>query len=401
MNKKDIIETAFRVWGQELFKTTSLSKIVQVLGVTKSALYRHFESKNALLDGMYGYYCDHYVGFMKASYEKAMESRDINRGILLMARNIAEYCARYKYIFTFFMFEVYGDKNREAGILEQFAVRGMDMRKHWVYLDAEDEYPSRAKLIVMAIFFLVTLFHKNRAEKPSGPAEEEIQRFISFVERIISHGLGFDKKLVDALDFAELERTGPYQIPPEGENDRLLKAVAGAVAEAGPWNASMEMVARRSGLSKSGLYAHFKNKADMLGQMFITELDRIVNYAELERSRSTIVEEQFYLVIVSLANYLRSRPEILITMDWLKTRRLELGVSAPPRIYRIFADIDLKEAVKFPGGSELTGEAMAQWIMFLVVNTLMRRPEGTSFSDVSNTSFRILYKFIVLGIDGW
>ncbi|MDR2739856.1 MAG: TetR/AcrR family transcriptional regulator [Treponema sp.] len=401
MNKKDIIETAFRVWGQELFKTTGLSKIAQALGVTKPALYRHFESKDALLDGMYGYYCDHYVGFMKASSEKAVESRDINRGILLMARNIAEYYARYKYIFIFALIEVFGDKNREAGILEQFAVRGMDMKKHWAFLDAGDGYPSRIQMIATAIFFLVTLFHKNRAGKPVDPTEEEIQRFISFVEEIISHGLGFDKRLVDALDFAELEKTGAYQIPPEGENDRLLKAVAGAVAEAGPWNASMEMVARRSGLSKSGLYAHFKNKADMLGQMFITEFVRIVDYAELERSRSAVVEEQFYLVMVSIANYLRSRPEILITMDWLKTRRLELGVSAPPRIYRIFGDINLKEAVKFPEGSELTGEALAQWIMFLVVDTLMRRPEGISFSDVSNTSFRIVYKFIVLGIDGW
>jgi hypothetical protein len=126
-----------------------------------------------------------------------------------------------------------------------------------------------------------------------------------------------------------------------------------------------------------------------------------VDYAELERSRSAVVEEQFYLVMVAIANYLRSRPEILITMDWLKTRRLELGVQVPPRIYRIFGDINLKDAVKFPEGSELMGETLAQWIMFLVVNTLMRRPQGTSFSDVSNTSFRILYKFVALGIDGW
>jgi AcrR family transcriptional regulator len=401
MNKTDIIETAFRVWGQELFKTTSLSKIAQALGVTKSALYRYFESKDALLGGMYRYYCDHYVDFMKASFEKAMEDRDINRGILLIARNIAEYCARYKDIFIFSLIEVYGDKNREAGVLERFALQGMDMRKHWVFLDAGDGYPSRVRLIITAIFFLVTLFHKSRAGEPADPTETEIQTFISFAEGVISHGMGFDKNLVSALDFAELEKTASNQIPPEGENDRLLKAVAGAVAEAGPWNASMEMVAQRSGLSKSGLYAHFKNKADMLGQMFITEFDRIVDYAELERSRSAVVEEQFYLVMVAIANYLRSRPEILITMDWLKTRRLDLGVSAPSRIYRIFADINLKDAVKIPGGSGLTGEALAQWIMFLVVNTLMRRPEGTSFSDVSNTSFRILYKFIVLGIDGW
>ncbi|WP_010259506.1 TetR/AcrR family transcriptional regulator [Treponema primitia] len=401
MNKTDIIETAFQVWGRELFKTTSLSQIAQALGVTKPALYRHFESRGALLDGMYGYYCDHYVGFMKASYEKAVESRDINQGILLMARNFAEYYARHKYIFIFSLIEVYGDKNRDKDILRQFAIRGMDVKKHWFFLEAGDDHPSKAQLIVTAIFFLVTLFHKSRHGKTGEPTNEEIQQFISFAEGVISHGLGFDKNLVNALDFEKLEKSGGHQIPPEGENEGLLKAVAGAVAEAGPWNASMDMVAQRSGLSKSGLYAHFKSKADMLGQMFIAEFDRIVDYAELEQSRSELPEEQFYLAIAAIANYLRSRPEILITLDWIRTRRLDLGVTVPPRIYRIFADIKLEGAGENPGGLALSGETLSQWILFLVVNTLMRRPERFSFSDVSNTSFQILYKFIVLGIEGW
>jgi AcrR family transcriptional regulator len=318
-----------------------------------------------------------------------------------MARNFAEYYARYKYLFVFSLFEVYGDKNRDKDILRQFAIRGMDVKKHWFFLDAGDEHPSKAQLIVTATFFLVTLFHKSRHGKTGEPTNEEIQKFISFAEGVISHGLGFDKNLVDALDFGKLEKSGGYQIPPEGENEGLLKAVAGAVAEAGPWNASMDMVAQRSGLSKSGLYAHFKNKADMLGQMFITEFDRIVDYAELEQSRSKLPEEQFYLTMVAIATYLRSRPEILITMDWIRTRRLDLGVTVPSRIYRIFADIKWEDAGENPGGLELSGETLSQWIMFLTVNTLMRRPEGTSFSDVSNTRFLILFKFLVLGIEGW
>ncbi|GHT88503.1 hypothetical protein FACS1894137_16850 [Spirochaetia bacterium] len=270
--------------------------------------------------------------------------------------------------------------------------------------------------------------------------DAEIERFISFVEGVISQGLGFDKKLVDALDFEALEKPGTYPMPPEGENEALLKAVASAVAEAGPWNASMEMVARRSGLSKSSLYAHFKNKADMLGRMFFTEFDRIVDYAELGKSRSGVPEEQFYLAMAAIVNYLRSRPEILIALDWVRTRRLDLGIHAPPsRIYRIFADIKLKGAgedgpeltgetgvslqgetgvslqsetggsltgetgVSLTGetGVSLQGETLAQWILFLIVNTLMRRPEGMSFSEVPNESFRILYRFIVLGIEGW
>jgi AcrR family transcriptional regulator len=61
MNKTDIIEKALHVWGREMYKTTSLSRLAQALGVTKPALYRHFANKKALLDGIYGYYCDHYA----------------------------------------------------------------------------------------------------------------------------------------------------------------------------------------------------------------------------------------------------------------------------------------------------------------------------------------------------
>jgi AcrR family transcriptional regulator len=418
MNKTDIIEAAFQVWGRELFKTTSLSQVAQALGVTKPALYRHFKSKDDLLEGMCGYYYDHYVGFVKVAREKVTEGRDITQEILLMARNLAEYYARHKYIFFFSLVEVFGNKNRHRDTLEQFALRGADIRQHWLFLEAGDEYPSRVQLVATTTLFLVTLFHKGRlgsdadASSYADPGEEDIQRFLSFVEGVISHGLGFDKTLVDALDFGTLEKTGNYRIPPEGENEGLIKAVAGAVAAAGPWNASMEMVAQRSGLSKSSLYAHFKNKADMIGQMFITEFDRIVDYAELGSRRSEAPAEQFYLGMVAIANYLRSRPEILITMDWIKTRRLDLGVSAPPRIYRIFMDIKLantgealtgETGVSLTGetGVSLTGETLAQWILFLIVNTLMRRPVGTSFSDVSNKRFRILYRFIVLGIKGW
>jgi AcrR family transcriptional regulator len=155
------------------------------------------------------------------------------------------------------------------------------------------------------------------------------------------------------------------------------------------------MVAKRSGLSKSGLYAHFTSKADMLARMFSAEFDRIVEYAEACKSRSAQPEEQFYLVMAAIAKYLRSRPEILIAMDWIRIRRLDLGLSAPPRAYELFAGIELS------GLSGLTGETMAQWVFFLIIHTLMRRPGGTSFSEVSDSSFRILYKFIALGIEGW
>jgi AcrR family transcriptional regulator len=403
MNRTNIIEAAFQVWGQGMYKTTSLSQVAQALGVTKPALYRHFANKKALMEGMYGYYCDHYANFMKGSYEQTMESRDRNQGIRLIVRDIAEYCVRYKCIFIFSLFEVYGNKTRDGDVLNQFALRGMDVRKHWFFHPGK-EYPNRSSLIISAVFFLAAIFFKDRMENDAEPAEAEIQRFLALTDRIISHGLGFDREKGGALDFGELERMGSCGLPPEGENEKLLKAVAGAVAQAGPWNASMGMVAKRSGLSKSGLYSHFKNRADMLGRMFVAEFDRIVDYAELGKSRSAKPEEQFYLVIVAVANYLRSRPEILITLDWIRTRRLDLNFlekppGAPQGTYRLFAGIDLTGADL--AELDMTGETMTHWVLFLIVNTLMRRPEGVSFAEVPDDSFRILYKFVVLGIEGW
>jgi hypothetical protein len=133
--------------------------------------------------------------------------------------------------------------------------------------------------------------------------------------------------------------------------------------------------------------------------MFITEFDRIVRHAELGRSLSAKPEEQFYLAIVAIANYLRSRPEILVAMDWMRTRRLDLDLLEPPRIYRIFAGIEMKGTGL--AALDPTGETLARWVLFLIVNTLMRRPKGSSFSDVPDACFRILYKFVALGIEGW
>jgi AcrR family transcriptional regulator len=172
--------------------------------------------------------------------------------------------------------------------------------------------------------------------------------------------------------------------------------VAAAVAEAGPWNASMDMVARRSGLSKSGLYAHFKNKQDMLAQLFITEFERILHYVELNKEKSEVPLEKLYLTIITAANYLRARPEILAAIGWIKTRKLDLGRPALPRIYRLLSNIDRKiQDIRQDDPDSETGRN-SQWLLFLIVNMLTSRPSGVDW--VSDESFRILFRFMACGL---
>jgi AcrR family transcriptional regulator len=268
------------------------------------------------------------------------------------------------------------------------------------------------QLMSVTTSFWIALFHRFGYAPEDQPSEEQIQTALGFVNNRVALGLDLEAEKVNALDYAALEHQASQRVYEETEDNKLLRAVAGAVAEAGPWSASMEMVAHRSGLSKSGLYAHFKNKKDMITQLFITEFTRIIDYARMNIKGSETPEEQLYLVIISIADYLRSRPEILIALDWIKTRRLELGLKEHPTIkqpelFRIITDIDL-EALRGP-----EEQRIGQWILFLIVATLMRggaenssglglcESHSMDFSAVTNESFRTLYRYITLGLKGF
>ncbi|MDR2404376.1 MAG: TetR/AcrR family transcriptional regulator [Spirochaetaceae bacterium] len=396
MTKSDIIAAAFCAWGRELYQTTSLTMLARTLGVTKPALYRHFKNKQALLKGMYESFLDDYVTAIKPHYDRAIEAADPREGLLIFTRAVIDYYGRNMDAFIFSLIKVYADL--EIGSMrEQLLVRGMDMRKLGRLEENRDCYPSTIHLLIATLTFGVAFFHCYGHRPEETPSEAAIQELITSLEEKASRGLGFNREWVDGIDYEQLERWAVERAIEPQEEDELLRAVAGAVAEAGPWNASMDMVARRSGLSKSGLYAHFRSKQDMLRQLFMIEFQRMADYAELCVRESTVPGEQLYLAIISIGVYLRSRREILIAMDWVRTRRFDLGLTIPPRIYNIFSDIRIPQ----PGAGETLPEQSVQWILFLIVNTLMRRSVGTDFPGIANDSFRRLYRFIVLGIQGF
>ncbi|MDR2362796.1 MAG: TetR/AcrR family transcriptional regulator [Spirochaetaceae bacterium] len=400
LTKTDIINTAFRTWGRDFYQQTSLSLLARNLGVTKAALYRHFKNKQALLDAMYESFFTHYTAFIKPGYIKALETADLIERQFIMMRTIVEYYARNMDAFIFSLFMVYGRREAEQ-LMAEWNHWGIDMRKIRPLDEEVKTYPPMLQLILVSLTFWVASFHKHSHAPDEPPSDEQVHGLIRWIEAKIAGGLGLRRDIVERINFEELEKALPRGLLDTTEDEGLLKAVAGAVAEAGPWNATMAMVARRSGLSKSGLYAHFKNKQDMLGQLFLTEFERIVTYAEAAIRASAVPEEQFYLAIAGVADYLRSRPEILTALDWLRTRRIDPGCSPPPRIYRIFLDIKIDGNAVLEGLSESLKEQTSQWILFLTANVLMRWPKDRAVSEFPNKSLRTLYKFIALGINGY
>ncbi|MDR1575433.1 MAG: TetR/AcrR family transcriptional regulator [Treponema sp.] len=404
MTKTEIVRAAFKVWGRSLYQDTSLSRLARELKVSKPALYRHFLSKQLLMDAMAAHFFDEFVGFIRADYERALQSTDWNEGISTILRSVAEYYARNADALIFSLMNVYGRNTEDFNPAELLKSRGVDLG---MFLHAvKEEYTTDTLLMQLAfatLTFFLAYFHKTAKRSGASPSEEEIQKIIALVSEIIMSGLGHSGAALDGLNYEELENRVEGVVQNE-EGDPLLRAVAEAVAEAGPWKTSMDMVARRSGLSKSSLYGHFKNKQDMLRQLFITEFVRIITFARQGIALSAVPQEQIYLGIFSIAVYLRSRPEILVAIDWIRTRRLDLGRHEKklPDFFRVFEDVDIGT---LPGGGYPEGEEgnwqASHWILFLLVSILMQSGGGFSLRNVQNSGIRTLVRFAAMGLKGF
>ena len=407
MTRDNIIKAAFKVWGRDLYRTTSLTELARELGVSKPALYRHFKDKKALSDAMFTAYFEDFAAFVKGGYDRAISAENRQEGCLLMIRTMTEYYVRNREAFVFSLIQVFNSRDRKT-IQNEYRIRGIDFERLVDRESGDTIYPSRMHLIMITLIFCIAHFHHTDKEFGKNPSDDLVKRTLALIENRITKGLGLDAGKAYNLDYERLEQQAARKVYEDTENNALLRAVAEAVAEAGPWNASMEMVARRSGLSKSGLYAHFKNKQDMLAQLFMTEFTRLLNYTRLQVETTEEGEEQLYLAIITIVDYLRSRPEILVAMEWIKTRRLDLGDEAFKQLYKTIGEIKLK-AVRNQDRHFLVW--IANWILFMIVNVLAwwppteNRPDWSkvwakNIAKIPNESFRLLFRFIALGSEG-
>ena len=408
MTNTEIIKAAFKVWGREFYRNTSLSQLAQELGVSKAAIYRHFKDKQALLDAMTGLFFDELAGFIQPSYQHVIHNP--KGGIFGIFTAIMEFCARNVYAFIFFLTSVY---DREAGgcsVTEQLSRRGIDLKilhrvikaKYSISLRKAQEHstePLLMHLIFATLTFFMAHFHKTGKSFDKTPSEARIKKAIAQISENISSGLKLPAKKVDELDYAALE-TRINQTIGGIPDSPLLKAVAQAVAQAGPWEASMDMVARRIGLCKSSLYCHFKSKQDMLYQLFKTEYEQMLAFTKQGIVLSSNSTEQLYLGIYSIAVYLRSKPEILAAMDWIRTRKLDFGrPERKPEHFNLFEGIKSGPLKKQEEAiAEKERSIKTHWIQFLIINALMQC--GTK-RELQNDDIRTLFRYLTLGIKGF
>jgi AcrR family transcriptional regulator len=276
----------------------------------------------------------------------------------------------------------------------QMKVRGIEIQKMPFFASNKNNLLVIQLSRIVAVFLVAMLFYTGN----QNPSEADIQHLLDRTEHQISYGLGFSEKDLDAINYDELDEIISCSLPSEKtETDSLLKAVANAIAQAGAKDASMEMVAKHAGLSKSGLYSHFKNKEDMLRKFFTIEFEK--TYGDLAAFPKTEKpEEQLYLLGASTIRYLQARPEIMIALDWIRTQRIDLGLSMPQTVIDRFSDTRFIKQVHEKNDLQMELSELPHFIIFCIMGFLKSHYCMGKEIQLSNENIRFFYKFIISGI---
>ncbi|MDR2803989.1 MAG: TetR/AcrR family transcriptional regulator [Treponema sp.] len=412
MTKSEIIQAAFKVWGTGFYQTTSLSTLAASLGVTKPALYHHFKNKDSLLDAMYNTYFDSLSGSINPFFGKMLASVDAGKNkkesldyFLLLNNEITKFFANNPWYFIFTLTKVHGNMDISTRLKE----RGLDFEKlRAVERNFTDKnaYPPLFQLVLACSLFIIVHFLKSLWK--DGRYPENVSEITQKVDEFVRRGMGFNREKINIIDWEGLEKSAAWRQNIGGGGGRhrwIIKAAASVVAAAGPCAASMSMVAKKSGLSKSGLYAHFASKSDMLRQIFSEELDGVIQHARSVSQKSDAPEEQLYLAIRAIEGFLTSEPEFLAAINNFKTMLVNFNPDYVEDMRKDNGECQITlsqifSEIKDSSGKSLIDVTTAGVILFLLTDTLIQKPDYMEYKSIPNESFRIFYRFIALGIEG-
>jgi len=394
MTKDEILDAALRAWGRDYFKKTSLSDLSAELGVTKAALYRHFPSKAALVSALESRFFDEYA-------RRLVESPLSARGDDEQAGEIIHFVydlqlppfAEDKDLFSFFFYHILHGPASFGRIATELEGRGIPIERTHPRLGGEGAALGFAYLTGM---FALSVAYMQEGRSEGLPRLTGAEALVAARE-VTRRGLALAAD--PPCDYPALEAIAALSPGEAGPDQPLLEAVAQAVAQAGLRNATMDMVAARAGLSKSGLYAHFRSREEALGSMFAVEFDRISRLGGERASRASSPAAKVFLSMATTANYLRARPDILGVMRWLFARRIDVRLELPKRIAEDAAFL-LREAAA--GRCSLIGGSLdlsLRWMHYLVVDLVLREmATGEPAPPNAAEDLRALHRLVIGGI---
>lgn len=347
--QQHIIQAAFTEWGKTHFANTSLSLVARALGITKQALYRHFDGKEALITAMSERFLTDFAQIGEALGALPQEA-GLERIVRVYIKAVMGFYAENPYYYLFVLLVLFRRPRKEQERLEAMVRTN---RSVTAFLLKQDGYAVTDKSVQIVAYYVdlvafvwsaLAFWTPTGTLKSSSVTEEEVAERVEQAVRICRDGLVCGMDRLPDFDAVEREsRISPQEMPTP---DRIFTAIEAAVAEEGIEQATVERIAGRAGISKSSLYFYFKNKDEMLTRMAAREHERFKELYDARIGLWNEPPEQLYCFMFTTVSYFSNNTSMMTVLDWLRFQKIRVQFAKPSAGFFDRMFIFLEEAVE-------------------------------------------------------
>lgn len=359
--REQILNEAFKLCFRPRSSMFSLSEVADKVGISKTAIFRHFKNKEELLSEMKNIFLSDIAAIL-------------NKGTYFFTGDKLEICGFEQFHeISFNVISFFFDKPESLGFflnLKNFE-NGMGptllsgLEEHGVHFS--DEFKSKivTQRFVKLYFCLATMiFYFTRRmfiekDSVSETKEEFIERIIKLTWNGIGRGeIPFDKKRLEELnvvcDVSEIAKI---------EDTRFFKAFAKVFAENGINGVTIERLSDELNLAKSSLYSYFNNKAEFINKMLYQELNTIREVLVDKLKSVKSFDEMIYVIIKTESNYLLERPFVVMMHCWASESH---NTSCEGDEKKSQIDFSLPVDLKDPIYNEIPERVFIGWVSALI-----------------------------------
>lgn len=393
-----IIDTAFKVWGDNFFYTTSLSSLANAMGMTKPAIYRYFKNKDALLQAMKDDFILKYRTLLAESGSSGNMTLDelIADYTEIPVKFFAENYHYYRF-FVLILLNMNQDIellfNEMKGDRENFL--SPVLLQEFGFSEIESLSISGFVLSVGGFLLNQHLFTKKTFIK------KETDQMVKTIRYISRYGLAGHSERNELINYKEVEIISKIDKKDVLPFNKIFTAVAEVIADKGIWNTTVDAIAEHLDMSKSSLYFYFDNKEQMIKDVIGSERERL-NELILERIvKFESYEEQLYCIFYVMSSYFLLKPSIFTIMNWLRYQLLTRSIEPVDHKLEKFSEyINLLTNTSSFNPVGFPAELIAEGLSFILIHGLWECIGKNNSHENLNFRIRKIHQLLLYGLKG-
>ncbi len=381
--KQEIIDTAFKIWSENGFFSTSLNDIAESLQITKQAIYRYFKNKQELLYCMEDQVVEHYRENSDKILKK-IETLPKEKIVKIFIMNQISYFKQHKIYIVF--------------LISKTRMKGNDRNAFKNIIKHQNNYLiEKLGFPQIAINYLGNLIAFYMM---IGKGTEDDEKICSQICGILQNG--FATELLPDVKQAEeiLQKSKIFEEYDDNENDKVLNAISEVVIEEGPEKASMGNIAKKAGMTKSSLYFYFKNKKEMINETINGQTELFVDYYYKMISEYEDIAQQLFAHFAMTGSMIIEKPKAIPLIHWFINRGMAEELKKPTDFEKYRLLFENAFNYKYLETYGITADHLIMLVNFCIMYEINNEYRAKLKKDEKYELIYNLYNLIMYGLKG-